>query len=169
MPLLREPNEETREILELFRWFRGGTVSAFSQVEFSMCRLLACMRDKPEFADALEKLPFKAPDRSKKFRSIFLSKEPLRPYGERAVEICDTFDLITVPRNFLAHGFARIDMPARIVQMRKFDPISGNTWNEAQWDIPFDRMETWGLQIDSLAQATVGLCIEVSNELDLGF
>jgi len=169
MPLIREPNAETQEVLQTFRWFRGGMVSAFSQVEFGMCRLLSCLRQRDEFAIELQRLPFKAPDRAKRFRSVFVTSELLSPYSERAAEIGDTFELIIVPRNFLAHGFARIDMPARTIQMRKFDPISGDTWNEAHWDIPFDRMEPWGRQTDSLAQATVALCIEVSEELGLEF
>jgi hypothetical protein len=169
MPLMSEPSEQTQEILALFRWFRGGTLSAFSQVEFSLCRLLSRLRERPEFSPGLEVLPFKAPDRSKKFRKIFLDCDALHSHAERAVEICDTFDLIIEPRNFLAHGFARIDMPTRVVQMRRFQPVSGNTWNESQWDIPFDKMQPWGHQIDALAQAAVGLCIEVSSELDLDF
>jgi len=169
MPLLSEPSEEAQQIANLFRWFRGGTVSAFSQIEFSMCRLLACFRKKQEFSDGLERLPYNAEVRSQTFRSVFEKHAKLAPFASEACEICDAFDAIITLRSYMAHGFARIDMSQRVVQMRKFRPEKGNEWNEDQWDIAFEKLEPWATQIDALSQAAVNLCIRVSKAFDLGF
>jgi|JI10StandDraft_1071094.scaffolds.fasta_scaffold70665_1 hypothetical protein len=169
MPLLSDPSEEAQQVANLFRWFRGGTVSAFSQIEFSMCRLLSCFRKTQEFAEGLERLPYNAEARSETFRRVFEANTKLEPFVSEAREICDAFDAIITLRSYMAHGFARIDMNQRVVQMRKFRPEKGNEWNEDQWDIAFDKLEPWAMQIDALSQAAVGLCIRVSKTFDLGF
>lgn len=169
MPLVSEPSAEAQQVNQLFRWFRGGTLAAFSQVEFGMGRIMSRLQSRPELATPLKRAPYNAEARAAAFRDIFSGNEPLRRWLPEVERIVSNFEKLITLRSFLAHGFARIDMGSRTVQLRKFQPISGDEWNEASLDLRFEELETIGPQVDAFSQFAVSTFIEISKEFKLDF
>ncbi len=169
MPLVSEPSDEAKEIVDQFRWFRGGTLSGFAQLEFSMCRLLSGMKERPDEFDGLNKFPYRAESRANLFKQVFQTNDSLLTFREQAVFISDHFLILIELRNYLAHGFSRINMQTNKIEIRRFVPTKTNEWNEDQWNLDFSKLVPLGQEIDEYTNSSVGFCIEVSNHFQLDF
>ncbi len=169
MPLVSAPSDEAKEVVAQFRWFRGGTLSGFAQLEFSMCRLLSRMKERPNEFDGLDKFPYRAESRAHLFKQVFQTNENLQTFKEQAVLISDRFLVLIELRNYLSHGFSRINMQTKQIEIRRFVPTKTNEWNEDQWNLNFRTLVPLGQEIDEYTNFSVGFCIEVSNHFKLDF
>ncbi len=170
MPLLSgEPSTEAQATAELFRWFRGGVIAGFAQVEFTMGRTLSCMNSSSIGFKGVNKYSNVAKKRAEIFKNVFLMNDILSDYAPVAVQISDRFIDQIEMRNFLVHGFAKIDMKSEAVSIRRFIPITGNEWNEAEFILPIEKIQPLGEQIDQYVQASVKFALDVSEAFDLKF
>ena len=167
--MLNQPSELAKAIVADFQTLRGGYLSAFSQIEFAISRTVALLNRCERFDFRLEKLPQKAQKRADVFVQIFKTETRLHHHMDQATGISRSFKEGVELRNFFAHGFARVDMERKLVQLRMFKERDGNSWNEDEYHLSFDDFTPTMARMDYLTQRTLTFVLNLSEEFELGF
>jgi hypothetical protein len=165
VPLVSDDSEEYKEHVEFFRWFRGGYLSAFSQAEFTLGRLVSRFNLKPFVAEKYNNIQAGFSARLSSFSSLFSDHDMLAEYREWATLSASELEARYARRNFLAHGFARFEASTEQWDIRRIKYIKGNPWNEETMTLtPSDF-----IPISSRMSINTQRIVEVAMQLNIKF
>ena len=165
----RPPSPETQIEVDNFNTFRGGFLSSFAQIEFTIGRLLARFNGTPPFDGALDTVKFRFESRVDAFEKFFSTRVELVDYKDEAEFLCSklrtTYDL----RNFLAHGIARFDVDTGIFTIRRILPAADNPWQEVHIEIRSEAVHSYLSDMSLFCQRFMYFAREINDKYQLQF
>jgi len=165
----RPPSPEIQAKVDLFNTFRGGYLSAFAQMEFTVGRLLSRFNSTDPFSGALNEVKFRFESRVDTFEEFFISRPELQNFTADALELCtglrERYDL----RNFLAHGIVRFDAETDEFTVRRILPSQSDPWQEVSLVVPFEVVAGELSKMSLFCQRFMFFAREVSETYQLDF
>ena len=165
----RPPLPETQIEIDNFNTFRGGFLSSFAQIEFTVGRLLARFNDTSPFEGTLNTVRFRVESRVDAFEDFFSTRSELVDYKAEAVFLCSklrtTYDL----RNFLAHGIVRFDVDTGTFTIRRILPAPNNPWQEVHIEILSEAVPSHISEMSLFCQRFMFFAREINDKYQLQF
>lgn len=165
----RPPDPETQLRVDEFNVFRGGYLSSFAQMEFTVGRLLSRLNVTQPFAGLLDDVKFRFEARVDSFENILKEQQAISSFREQGVSLCsrlrDTYDL----RNFLAHGIVRYDVSEEIFTIRRIKPAPEDPWNELEFQFGAEQIFLETSRMSLLCQEFMYFARELNDHFGLNF